>query len=366
MAKTNKKGPTHKEERKEYTYNKLKGLGLEIIEDIEENKVPSVKVPSRGTGNIVYDEAKRYYVLGDRFGRRSLGNVKQIRKLGQMVYVGNFCKDLVARDKTATIREMYYVSEGWGISFKSQQESNIVGEDLEVTLGVTREDLGLMPEEDGASVYGDITLLDEGTEVNATKMGKSGYTISPTIDQVELDKCNVDKVLAVETMGMFHRLVQENAHERFNCLIVGLKGQAARATRRFIKRLNEEKGLPVYICNDGDPWGFHIAQVIISGSAKLAHVNHELATPDAKFIGVTASDIINYDLPTDKLKDVDVMRLKELSKDPRYKTDFWQTEIKKMLKIGKKAEQQSFSKYGLEYVVDEYFPAKFEEMENQA
>ena len=65
-------------------------------------------------------------------------------------------------------------------------------------------------------------------------------------------------------------------------------------------------------------------------------------------------------------KDVDVLRLKELAKDPRYKDDFWQTEIKKMLKIGKKAEQQSFSKYGLEYVVDTYFPAKFEEMEDQA
>ena len=365
MSEVEEKGKSHKEIRKEYTYNKLKGMGQELIEKIEQNQVPSIRVPSRGTGNIIYDDAKRYYVLGDRYGKRSLGNVKQIRKLGQMVYVGNFCKDLVLREKTATIREMYYVSEGWGISFKTQQESNIVGEDLEVTLGVTREDLGLMPEEDGASVYGDITLTDE-VEINASKMGKSGYTISPTIDQVELNECNVDKVLAVETMGMFHRLVQENAHKRFNCLIVGLKGQAARATRRFLKRLNEEKGLPIYICNDGDPWGFHIAQVIISGSAKLAHVNKDLATPDAKFIGVTASDIINYELPTDKLKDVDVMRLKELSKDPRYKSDFWQTEIKKMLKIGKKAEQQSFSKYGLEYVVDEYFPAKFEEMENQA
>ena len=60
---------------------------------------------------------------------------------------------------------------------------------------------------------------------------------------------------------------------------------------------------------------------------------------------------------------VDVMRLKELAKDPRYKSDFWQTEIKKMLKIGKKAEQQSFSKYGLEYVVDTYFPEKLEAME---
>ena len=90
---------------------------------------------------------------------------------------------------------------------------------------------------------------------------------------------------------------------------------------------------------DGDPWGFHIAMVIISGSAKLAHVNHELATPDAKFLGVTASDIINYDLPTDPLKDIDVLRLKELYKDPDTRDDFWKVEIKKMLKIGKKAEQ---------------------------
>ena len=358
MAEEVKHEHTHKEQRRQYTYNKLKGFGEEIIEEIQKNKVPNLKIPSRGTGNLVYDRDKRYYVLGDRVGRRSLGNVKQIRKLGQMVYTANFCKDLVQRDKTATIREMYYISEGWGIEFNTQQESNTVGEDLEVALGVTREDLGLMPEEDGASVYGDITLLDGDYEVNATRAGKSGYTISPTIDQVELLECGAERVLAVETMGMFHRLVQENAHERYNCLIIGLKGQAARATRRFIKRLNEEMGLPVYICNDGDPWGFHIGQVIISGSAKLAHVNHDLATPNAKFIGVTASDIINYELPTDPLKDIDVLRLKELSKDPRYQPPFWLTEIKKMLKLGKTAEQQSFSKYGLEYVVDTYFPEK--------
>ena len=57
------------------------------------------------------------------------------------------------------------------------------------------------------------------------------------------------------------------------------------------------------------------------------------------------------------------MRLKELAKDQRYKSDFWQKKKKKMLKIGKKAEQQSFSKYGLEYVVDTYFPEKLEAME---
>ncbi len=349
--------------KKEIAANKLKSLGTNIIEEVSQNKVPYIKVPSRGTSNILYDENKRHYILGDRYGKRSLGNVKQIKKIAQMVYMANFCKDLVEREKTATLRELYYVSEGWDVDFGDQQESNIIGEDLEVTLGMTREDLGLMPEEDGASVYGKLKLLEGDIEIDAMRAGKSGYTISPTIDEVEFVEHDVKRVIAVETMGMFHRMVQEEAYKKFETLVVGLKGQAARATRRFLKRVNEELKIPVYICNDGDPWGFHIAMVIISGSAKLAHVNHQLATPDAKYLGVTASDIINYDLPTDPLKDIDVLRLKELLKDPRYRDDVWITEIKKMLKINKKAEQQSFSKYGLEYVVDTYFPEKLESME---
>ncbi|MGZ7119498.1 MAG: DNA topoisomerase IV subunit A [Methanobacterium sp.] len=348
--------------RREIAINKLKGLGTQIIEEVNSANVPSIKVPSRGTSNLVYDDARRYYVLGDRYGKRSLGNVKQIKKIAQMVYMANFCKDLIRTNKTATLRELYYVSEGWDVDFGDQQESNIIGEDLEVTLGMTREDLGLMPEEDGAAVYGNLIVQEDDIEINAIKSGKSGYTISPTIDDVKLVDHDVKRVIAVETMGMFHRLVQEKAYNKFDTLIVGLKGQAARATRRFLKRVNEELNLPVYICNDGDPWGFHIDMVIISGSAKLAHVNHDLATPDAKFLGVTASDIINYDLPTDQLKDIDVLRLKELLKDPRYNDEVWKTEIKKMLKIGKKAEQQSFSKYGLEYVVDTYLPEKLDAM----
>ena len=61
--------------KKDITVNKLKSLGEIILEDVEKNSVPAIKVPSRGTSNIVYDEDKRYYVLGDRYGRRSLGRL---------------------------------------------------------------------------------------------------------------------------------------------------------------------------------------------------------------------------------------------------------------------------------------------------
>jgi len=178
------------------------------------------------------------------------------------------------------------------------------------------------------------------------------------MSDVDFVDCGAERVLAVETMGMYHRLVQEEAWEDYNSLVVALKGQPARATRRFLKRANNELDLPVYLFTDGDPFGFHIAMVVISGSAKLAYINHELAVPDAQFIGVTASDIEDYELPTDKLRDSDIKRLNQLLEDPRYGDDFWQEEIDKMLNLEKKAEQQAFSKYGLEYVVEEYLPDK--------
>jgi DNA topoisomerase-6 subunit A len=104
----------------------------------------------------------------------------------------------------------------------------------------------------------------------------------------------------------------------------------------------------------------HIAMVIISGSANAAHLRG-LTTPDAVWSGVFATDIVDYKLPSDPLTDVDIKRLHELEKDPRYSGELWKREIKTFLKIKKKAEQEAFSRYGLTYIVDEYLPTKLEE-----
>ena len=69
-------------QHKEYALNRLRGMGDEVLEKILVEEVPSLKIPSRGTGNIIYNEEKRYFELVDRKGTRSLGNVKQIKKNG--------------------------------------------------------------------------------------------------------------------------------------------------------------------------------------------------------------------------------------------------------------------------------------------
>ncbi|KUO42759.1 MAG: DNA topoisomerase VI [Hadesarchaea archaeon YNP_N21] len=353
-------------ERKKKAIEGLASFGREVVKDILEVRPPKFKVPSRSTSNIIYDAANRYFVLGGKYSVRSAASVKQIKKFAQTMCVAEFCKGLITENKFATLREMYYTAEGWEAGpFRDQNESDMIVEDLEAAFGLKREDLGLMPEEDGAAVYGELVVDEEGVVIDATKAGRGGYTIPPTIDDVEFVKCKAKRVIAVETMGMYHRLIQEEAWKKFDALIVGLKGQAARATRRFLKRASDELKLPTYIFADGDPFGFHIGMVIISGSAKLAYINHELAVPDAKYIGVTASDIVNYKLPTDKLRELDFARLRQLQKDPRYNTEFWQSEIKKMIEIGRKAEQQAFAKYGLAYVVNEYLPAKIKELEGK-
>jgi len=122
--------------------------------------------------------------------------------------------------------------------------------------------------------------------------------------------------------------------------------------------MNEELKLPVVVFTDGDPWSFRIYSSIAYGAIKTAHISEYLATPSAQFIGVTPSDIVNYDLPTADLNERDIDALKSELSDPRFNDEFWRGEIKLQLNINKKAEQQALAKYGLEYATSTYLPEK--------
>ena len=61
------------------------------------------------------------------------------------------------------------------------------------------------------------------------------------------------------------------------------------------------------------------------------------------------------------LSNKDIEALKSELSDPRFAEGYWQEQINMMLDIGKKAEQQSLAKYGLDYVTDTYLPEKLSE-----
>lgn len=350
-------------ERKKEVLSSLQNFGTEIYEQLEKGFFPSIQMPSRSTENIYYDHEIRQFVLGDRKVRRKSRNIRHIAPFTKLVWTAFFSHELAGQRKTSTLRDVYYSAQAYEMKFKDQQESNNIITDLETVLGFSREDFNIFPEERSA-VFGDLTIEYtvpgyEGKKLNLTSH-PDGVMIGPALTSAEFSETTADKVIAIEKGGLFTRFIEENVHEKFNALLVLTAGQSPRATRHFIRRLNRELDIPVYIFTDGDPWGMHIAMVIISGSANAAHIR-DLATPDAKWSGVWATDIVNYKLPTDPLEAVDIKRLHELQQDPRYKDKMWNREIKTFLKIKKKAEQEAFSRYGLTYIVDEYLPAKLEE-----
>jgi DNA topoisomerase-6 subunit A len=342
---------------------KLTQLGNITYDQINNSEFPWIHMQSRSIDNILYDPNLRQYILGERTMKRHSRNIRHIRPFTQLVWTAWFAKELVSLRKTSTLREVYYSARGQrDIEFSGQQESDNIITDLEVALNTAREDFHIFPEERSA-MFGDLTIEYtvpgyEGRTMNLTDH-PDGVMIGPALTSSEFVETSADKILVIEKGAMFTRLVEEKAHEKFNAILVHTAGQSPRATRGIIHRLNKDHNLPVYIFTDGDPWGLHIAMVIISGSANAAHLRG-LATPDAKWIGVWGSDILDYKLPTEPLTEFDLKRLHELKADPRYKNDLWQHELDILLKIEKKAELEAFSRYGLTYIVDEYLPAKLE------
>ena len=346
-------------------------LAEQVYDQLAHGEIPRMRLPLRTKQNIAFQMREGVWRLGRALGTRSARKKDGALMLLRTFYLVDFIGEMARAGKTSTLRELYYISEGWEEGkFHSEDESNLLIEDLEVLCTRLREDFRLHPEENGASVIGDLTLRERNRKGIAKKIncrddvGDGGYALPFNVERekIELLGTGAKFIIAIECGGMVDRLAENGFDEQHDALLVHLKGQPARSTRRFLKRLNEEMKLPVVVFTDGDPWSFRIFASVAYGAIKTAHLSQYLATPSAEFLGVTPSDIENYDLPSDKLSDVDIRALQAELTDPRFQTAEWRAEIELMLKNGEKAEQQSLAKYGLNYVTEKYLPEKLTEM----
>ena len=375
MPQKGKKGSKTKIEpiggKEEEALREALSLAKQVYDEFKRGDVPSLRLPLRTKQNIAFNLRDGVWKLGNMTGVRSARKMDGAMMLLRTFWIVDFIREMAKDSKTSTLRELYYISEQWNeAKFGSEDESNLLIEDLEVLCGKLREDFRLHPEENGASVIGDLTL-EELNRKGAIKkincrddVGDGGYQLPNNVEKekITLKSTGAKFVVAIECGGMMDRLAENGFDEKHDALLVHLKGQPARSTRRFIKRLNEDLKLPVVVFTDGDPWSFRIYASVAYGAIKTAHLSSYLATPSAQFLGVSASDIVNYELPSDKLNDKDIRALNAELTDPRFNDEFWKYEIQLMLEKGKKAEQQSLAKYGLNYVTDKYLPEKLSEM----
>ena len=359
------------ERRHKEAMESLEEIAGLFYDQLDKGNIPEIGIATRSKSNIVFHKKSGVWKYGKSKSTRSAKKLNGARMILRTLYMLDFIREMIDSEKSSTLREMYYISEGWEkAKFGDQNESDRLAEDMEIITSCLREDFKLRPEEDGARLIGDITIKERTRKgdirtINCRDdVGDSGYTIPYNVEEekVNFQDIGVDFIIAIETGGMFDRLVENGFDETANALLIHLKGQPARSTRRVMKRLNEEEGLPVVVFTDGDPWSFRIFASIAYGAINSAHLSEYLATPSAEYVGITASDILNYDLPTDKLSANDITALEQELQDPRFNTRFWRDEIETMLEIKKKAEQQALAKYGLDFVTDTYLPEKLGEL----
>ncbi len=349
----------------------LEQIADRIHRQLVKGQVPEMQIPTRSKSNIIFDDRQQVWKYGSARTTRTAKKLDGAYMLLRTTYLLDFIRDMVGQQKSSTLRELYYISEGWELGkFHSQDESNKLIEDLEIVTSFQREDFKIRPEEDGAKVLGNLTLTEinrKGKQMRINcrdDVGDTGYGIPYNVEPGKITFNNFGDarcIMAIETGGMFDRLAENGFDETHGAILVHIKGQPARSTRQFLRRLQQESELPLLVFTDADPWSYRIYGSIAYGAIKTAHISHVLATPSARYLGVTPSDISNYDLPPDSLTERDRQALKAMRSDPRFANDYWSSEIELQLELGLKAEQQALAKYGLDFVTDTYLPEKLAE-----
>jgi len=352
--------------QRQITSKKLFEFGEEIAKQINEEKKPFMKIPIRSLSNIKWDERTKLLTLGEKKSKRHFFNVGHARKFMQTLLIASFCKDIVDENIHASIRDMYYnlkhsIGDSHENTFEEQAESDPLIVDIETTLQVLREQLHLLADRKGV-VVGNVKIRDRGDLIDWSKLGSGGWSIPSVVEDITFEKVNADFVLVIEKNAGFERLHEDKLWKKYNCILMGTGGQAARGTRRLIKRLADEHKLPVYVLTDSDSYGWYIYSVIKSGSMALAHASEQLGTPTAKFIGLTISDIKDYKLEKSIIRanERDIKRAKELLDYPWFQHKEWKKEIKLMLDKKIKAEIEALSSRGLKFLSETYLPEKLE------
>src|SRR5436309_2548349 len=353
------------------TVRRIEKTATAIHKTILKRDKPNLRFPMRSLSNVKYDPQRGHFEMRGKRKIRTL-TVSTVKTFAQTLRMMAFSKELVENDDIATKREAYYVSKNWDEArFLEQPESDAVMDDVEALFEVNREQLGFVPEEKGGEVSGKLVIVDRDSEtrkslrIDCTRFGSGAYSIPISVEHLRFET-EAKFILVIETAGMFQRLVKHKYWKTAHCILVSMGGVPTRACRRFIRRLADARRIPVYVFVDGDPYGIsNIYRTLKVGSGNAAHLNEYVCVPQARYLGITPQDIVDYKLPTHPLKDVDIKRARDAIKnDPFFQHHKdWVAAVEHLLKMGVRAEQQALAKWGLNYVIDTYLPEKLKKPE---
>jgi DNA topoisomerase-6 subunit A len=363
--------------------NIMNGTFSKLLESLESGKELKLVIPKRTLTNTIFDPEKGILKLGVSKLERRFLDMNEARRFMQTLVMASIIYRALIENEYPTIRDLYYRGKHTIVyrdlegrqreenTWDEQAESDAVLRDLEVMLGLLREDLMILSKEKG-KVVGNMRIRSGNDVIDLSKLGHGAYAIESTPDLIEFLDVDAEFVLVVEKDAVFQQLHRVGFWQKYKSILVTGAGQPDRATRRFVRRLNEELGLPVYVLTDSDPYGWYIYSVFKVGSIQLSYESERLATPKAKFLGVSMSDIFGHGRKkpylTDeerrnyiiKAKELDIRRAKELMKYSWFQTNLWKREIDMFLDKKAKLEIEALASKGLRFLAFQYLPEKIQ------
>ncbi|MFH1229433.1 MAG: DNA topoisomerase IV subunit A [Candidatus Aenigmatarchaeota archaeon] len=358
------------EEQRMQVRKSLKKIGEKVLKDIESGSNPNLDVPIRTLGNVSFDEKSKMLTMGAATSKRYFFNVAHVRKFVQTIEAAAMADELLEVNKHLSLREAFYRMKrtlpGSNINLVDEQaESNQAIEDLELISNSSREQLHINANKMG-SVAGKVVVEDKNDLIDWSRLGSGGWAIPSNVEDIIFKKVDAKFIIYMEKAAEWERLHEDKVWEKLNCIIMCSQGQATRGIRRLLQRLNQEFKLPVYVLVDGDPWGAYIYSVIKYGSISLAHISESLAIPDARMLGLTADDIIKYDLKKHliKFEEVDSKRLEQVKNYDWFKDKKdWQRQFALWKELKGKVELAALSSKGITFISEKYIPDKIKNKE---
>ncbi|MFX1508675.1 MAG: hypothetical protein ACFFBR_00075 [Promethearchaeota archaeon] len=344
----------------EKLHEEIHKLMRTLIKEIGKGNPPSLELPLRGSGNIIWDEDNDLLLLGEKTTIRSLGNLRTAKDVTRLIRVLEIVHELLEKNIHATKREIFYNDVKL---FEDQRQSDTTIDDIGPLLGTNRESTHIVASAKG-TVLGRLVLEDSGDRIDCTQLGTGGWSITPFLDRVEIVESDAEFLLIVEKDAAMLRLSEVKWWNKYPCILLTAKGSPDIASRIFARRLSKELKLPAFTLVDADPFGHYIHSVYLRGSKRLSYESPFLATPDLKLLGVLGRDLDQYNIPKEcrlRMTPQDIKRAKAVMEEPFVaQNPKWVADIHLMVKRKEKAEIQALSSHGFEFLADTYLPTKLE------
>ena len=185
-------------------------------------------------------------------------------------------------------------------------------------------------------------------------------------DSVRIINCEASGILFVArlTHEQVETLLASSAWRALNLVIVSGVGLPRMPFRRFLHRIQQETGLPVYALTDNDTWGYFALSILNRGLLAPHKQCEFLAVPGVRWLGLHSGEFKDYPKALRRWKSHWKLRLDCMRKYPCFQNPAWAREFDAFETQHSKMKLNSlFEAVGPDVFVNEYIAKKIDRSE---